>query len=63
MTNKIVKCPHCGKEVAWIEQENFKPFCSNRCKLIDFGEWADEQNSIPGEPVLPDEKDSDQYLQ
>ncbi len=61
--SKLVKCPHCGKEVAWIEQESFKPFCSQRCKLIDFGEWADEKNSIPGESASPDEIDSDQYLQ
>lgn len=63
MTSKTVKCPNCGKKVAWIEQESFKPFCSNRCKLIDFGEWADEKKSIPGESVLPDEIDSDHYLQ
>lgn len=63
MTGQIVKCPNCGKKVAWVEQEHFKPFCSDRCKLIDFGEWADEQKSIPGESVLPDEIDSDHYLQ
>lgn len=63
MTSKSVKCPNCGKKVAWIEQQRFKPFCSDRCKLIDFGEWADEQKSIPGEPALPDEMDNDHYLQ
>ncbi len=63
MTNKTVKCPNCGKKVVWTEQEKFKPFCCERCKLIDFGEWADEQKSIPEESTLPDEMDSDHYLQ
>ncbi|MDP2286545.1 MAG: DNA gyrase inhibitor YacG, partial [Pseudohongiella sp.] len=30
-------------------------FCSERCKLIDFGEWANERHSIPGEPVDPEQ--------
>ena len=35
------KCPTCGKPVEW--QDNpARPFCSERCKLIDFGRWADE---------------------
>lgn len=54
-----VKCPTCGKEVAWTEENKFKPFCSERCKLIDLGAWADESHRIPGEemPQLPDEED------
>jgi len=63
MTSRSVKCPNCGKKVAWTEQQRFKPFCSERCKLIDFGEWADEKKNIPGESALPDEMDNDHYLQ
>jgi endogenous inhibitor of DNA gyrase (YacG/DUF329 family) len=44
----VVKCPHCGKEVEFIGNE-FRPFCSERCKLIDFGAWADEEFAIPSE--------------
>ena len=44
----IVKCPTCGKPTEWQENE-FRPFCSERCKLIDFGAWADEEYRVPDE--------------
>lgn len=46
-----VKCPTCSKPVEWIESEKYKPFCSERCKLIDLGEWAAERHAIPGKSV------------
>ena len=49
----IVDCPNCKKPVEWTDKNNYRPFCSERCKLIDFGEWASERNSIPGKPVYP----------
>lgn len=56
-----VNCPNCKKSVAWTNENNFRPFCSKRCKLIDFGGWASERNSIPGEFVYPSvEDESDQ---
>ena len=45
-----VKCPQCGKEVEY-EGNEFRPFCSERCKLLDFGAWADEGYSLPAEPT------------
>ncbi|MGI9533752.1 MAG: DNA gyrase inhibitor YacG [Thermodesulfobacteriota bacterium] len=39
------KCPRCGKLSVW-EGNKYRPFCSERCKLIDLGEWADEKNKI-----------------
>ncbi|MDP2285372.1 MAG: DNA gyrase inhibitor YacG [Pseudohongiella sp.] len=50
-----VNCPHCKEIVEWGEQSPWRPFCSERCKLIDFGEWANERHSIPGEPVDPEQ--------
>ncbi len=47
----IVKCPQCGKQVPWVESQVYRPFCSERCKIIDFGGWASESNVIPGDPV------------
>ena len=41
-----VKCPHCEKITSSKKDNEFRPFCSQRCKLIDFGTWADEQNVI-----------------
>jgi uncharacterized protein len=53
-----VKCPHCGRTVSWTTESPFRPFCCERCKLIDLGEWAMEEKIIPGEP-LPTENDGD----
>lgn len=44
----LVKCPTCGKETEYGGNE-FRPFCSERCQLIDFGEWADEKFALPDE--------------
>lgn len=58
----IVSCPTCQKNVLWDDMQKFKPFCSERCKLIDLGEWAAEEKKIPGAPVYS-EYDSDTFLQ
>jgi len=42
-----VACPTCGKDVAWVPENAWKPFCSERCKLIDLGEWATEKYRVP----------------
>ncbi len=47
-------CPTCSKKNTWTKENEFRPFCSARCKLIDLGAWADEQHRIPGERVNPD---------
>ena len=43
---KSVKCPTCGKQVLWDESSHWRPFCSERCRLIDLGEWAKESHRI-----------------
>lgn len=43
----IVKCPVCGKEVEWKESNRYRPFCSERCKQIDLGAWAEEKYKVP----------------
>jgi len=45
-----INCPTCKKSVVWNEQSHYRPFCSQRCQQIDFGEWASESFSIPGAP-------------
>ena len=51
---RIVTCPTCGKRVKWTQQNTFRPFCSDRCRLIDLGAWADEQHKIPGDSLIDD---------
>jgi endogenous inhibitor of DNA gyrase (YacG/DUF329 family) len=55
----VVKCPTCG-EVVKYENNEFRPFCSERCKLLDFGAWADEQYNLPAESSEMTEQDIDQ---
>lgn len=43
-----VNCPTCSKEVEWNEESKYRPFCSDRCRLIDLGQWANEEHAIPG---------------
>jgi endogenous inhibitor of DNA gyrase (YacG/DUF329 family) len=45
-----VNCPTCRRELDW-EAAPFRPFCSERCRLIDLGAWLTEQRAIPGEPA------------
>jgi hypothetical protein len=46
---KIVVCPTCGKKVEWRPENAFRPFCGERCKLIDLGAWANEGYKVPSE--------------
>jgi len=41
-----LKCPQCRSEVIW-EGNPHRPFCSERCRLLDLGRWADEEYRIP----------------
>ena len=53
-----MNCPTCGKPIEW-ENNPFRPFCSERCKLIDLGAWVNEQYAVPGEAALvPDESEA-----
>ncbi|MEW6981341.1 DNA gyrase inhibitor YacG [Colwelliaceae bacterium 6471] len=45
MTLKV-SCPTCNKDVIWQPENTFRPFCSERCKLIDLGDWAEENHKI-----------------
>lgn len=53
----IVHCPQCGKPVPWARESRWKPFCSERCRLIDLGAWFSEDHSIPGDSAEPDSND------
>jgi uncharacterized protein len=59
---RVVACPSCGKTVDWTPAAVWRPFCSERCKLIDLGAWAAERYRVPavedGESAPPDERGS-----
>ena len=47
-------CPTCNKPVEWSAEATWRPFCSERCRLIDLGAWLTEQRSIPGDDAVGD---------
>jgi endogenous inhibitor of DNA gyrase (YacG/DUF329 family) len=51
---RIVLCPNCSKRVKWSPGNPFRPFCSERCRIIDLGAWASEQHRIPGDATTDD---------
>lgn len=53
----VVACPTCSKDVPFVPESKWRPFCSERCRLIDLGAWFDEEHAIPGEDVLRDHED------
>ena len=44
---RTVACPTCGAQVAWIPENRYRPFCSERCRQIDLGAWANEEYRVP----------------
>lgn len=50
-----VSCPTCKKKIKYSTDNPFRPFCSERCKLLDLGAWADEKHAVPGKEVNEDE--------
>jgi endogenous inhibitor of DNA gyrase (YacG/DUF329 family) len=43
---KQVPCPRCGRRSPYSPENKWRPFCSERCKMIDLGEWASESYRI-----------------
>ncbi len=58
MSKANISCPSCQKSNTWTPENPSKPFCSERCKLIDLGAWAAEEHKIPTNegPQISDEE-------
>ncbi len=52
----VVACPICEAEVAWTPESRWRPFCSERCKLIDLGQWATEKYRVPAVEQEPEDE-------
>jgi uncharacterized protein len=57
---RTVACPTCQRPVEWSAASPWRPFCSERCKLIDLGAWISEQRSIPGDDLPVHQEDGEQ---
>lgn len=51
----LVACPTCGRKMPWSTDNRWRPFCSERCRLIDLGEWLSENNRIAGDEPPPED--------
>ena len=56
-----MSCPRCGTQVVWSPDNPYRPFCSERCKLVDLGDWAMEKYRVPVEENknAPDDKEQE----
>ncbi|UFS69864.1 DNA gyrase inhibitor YacG [Geomonas sp. RF6] len=55
-TPTIIRCPQCRKSTT-LTNNPWRPFCSERCKMIDLGTWASEGYRVPGEKAPQSEDD------
>ena len=51
-----IKCPICKTQISY-EGNEYRPFCSERCKLLDFGAWVEEEYALPVEETAMTEED------
>ena len=56
---KKVPCPRCGAPALFSSENPWRPFCSERCKMIDLGAWAAEDYRFPGESGKPEKSDEE----
>jgi len=53
-----IKCPTCKKKTEW-KNNPFRPFCSERCKLIDLGAWASDEYRFEGEKISKESENNE----
>jgi len=53
------RCPTCNKQVEWLDNP-FRPFCSERCQLIDLDKWVSEEYRVPGKAIPTDSVDENE---
>ena len=56
---KQVSCPSCHGISVYASSNPFRPFCSERCKQIDLGDWATERFTMPVETTPDDQMQPD----
>jgi endogenous inhibitor of DNA gyrase (YacG/DUF329 family) len=59
---RTVRCPNCGGDSVYAPTNPYRPFCSERCKNMDLGAWANEDFRVPQAPE-PDEQDDEPKVQ
>ncbi len=62
-TDRTVTCPCCGGDSVYGPSNAYRPFCSERCKQVDLGAWANEDFRMPAEAPPADAQYGDPRLQ
>jgi endogenous inhibitor of DNA gyrase (YacG/DUF329 family) len=57
-----VKCPTCHRPVEWSAASQYRPFCSDRCRLIDLGAWLSEKHAIASDAPSAIDEDAEPPL-
>ncbi|HQX59034.1 MAG: DNA gyrase inhibitor YacG [Rhodoferax sp.] len=60
---RIVRCPNCSGDSIYAPSNPYRPFCSARCKGLDFGAWAGESFRLAADSEPDELKPPDQLLQ
>lgn len=62
MSKKLeVTCPTCKKKFEYFTSQ-FRPFCSEKCRLIDLGQWLTESYTVPVEKLTEEEQETLEHL-
>jgi len=61
MTLNAIPCPHCRRPAPWVDNAH-RPFCSERCRLIDLGAWIDENYRVPDAILSPNADEEEKHL-
>ena len=56
---KLVPCPRCGRLAPYAPENRWRPFCSERCRVIDLGNWAAETYRVPAPTDAQDDAPPD----
>lgn len=54
-----ITCPICKTVTTW-EENPHRPFCSERCRLHDLGNWVEERYRVEGEEAVPEGPSEDE---
>jgi endogenous inhibitor of DNA gyrase (YacG/DUF329 family) len=54
MSAPEVSCPTCQRTTQFAPDNPWRPFCSERCRLIDLGAWASEKFRVPAQAEDPE---------